>query len=231
MATALLVSPHVAKPSESAPQEDVAAMVDRLLKKLRRSNLTRASSPIASSVATGVAPRPLSSVATGIAPRSVSSLATGVAPRPAPSVVRAAAPRTDWPAIASRPLRHTFTGTRQAGTWGWVGLGVLLGAALTQWPYPRTCGWWIFCYLIAVTIVIVTGMRGALLSWKSRLGLAHAIALATILWGIVLAADEILPRVGYARMSATWQCSALDRADRHLEPVGDLARERAGGVA
>jgi hypothetical protein len=209
----------VAKPDETAPQEDVAAMVDRLLRKLRRGNPTLTRVPTASS-----------SMATGITPRPVSSVAQGVAPRPVSSVVRTVPPRNDWGALPSRSFRHTFTGTRQGAAWGWVGLGVLLGTALTQWPYPRTCGWWLLGYSIAVVIVVVTGMRGALLSWKSRLGLAHAIALGTILWGLVLAAQEILPRVGYARTSATWECAALDRADRPGEPVGHRARDRVGGV-
>ena len=84
---------------------------------------------------------------------------------------------------------------------------MLVGGALTQWPYPRTCGWGLLGYVIAVAIVIVTGVRGALLSWRGRLGPAHVIALVTILWGLVLAAHEVLPRVGYARTPATWRCS------------------------
>jgi len=38
-------------------------------------------------------------------------------------------------------------------------------------------------------------------------GAAHVIALVIMLWGLVLAADEVLPRSGYARYSATWWCA------------------------
>ena len=60
--------------------------------------------------------------------------------------------------------------------------------------------------MIAVGTVVVAGMWGARVSWQSRLGFAHVIALGTILWGLALTGQEVLPRVGYARARAMWRC-------------------------
>jgi len=42
----------------------------------------------------------------------------------------------------------------------------------------------------------------------ARSALAHTLSIALFCWGGVLAAREILPRVGYARTRATWLCPA-----------------------
>ncbi len=121
--------------------------------------------------------------------------------------------------------------TRQAGVWARVGLGILLGIALTQWPYQRGCGWWLLFYLLAVAIGVVTGVWGALFSWRSRLGLAHVAALGTILWGLVLTADGVLPRVGYARTPAAWRCAEPRAAVPTGISVHVLQPRREGPIA
>jgi hypothetical protein len=93
-----------------------------------------------------------------------------------------------------------------AGVWACVGLGVLLGAALPYWPYDRACGTWLILYMVAVGIVLVAGMWGARVSWKSRFGFAHVIAICTIIWGLALTAEQVLPRVGYAKTRLAWRC-------------------------
>jgi hypothetical protein len=90
--------------------------------------------------------------------------------------------------------------------WLCVGLGVLLGIALPYWPYARNCGWGLLFYVFAVGMVVVAGIWGLLISWKSRLGFAHAVALGTMLWGLTLTAQTVLPRVGYTRIPLTWTC-------------------------
>jgi hypothetical protein len=47
-------------------------------------------------------------------------------------------------------------------------------------------------------------------SWRARLAPAHVIALSTILWGLALAAHEILPRTGYIASPARWWCAASE---------------------
>ncbi len=111
--------------------------------------------------------------------------------------------------IGARPLSRTRpiqAAMSPAAVWSGVGLGVLLGAALPQWPYARACGWWLGLYMVAVATVVVAGIWGARLSWKSRLGLAHVIAVCTIIWGLALTAQDVLPRVGYAKARVAWRC-------------------------
>jgi heme A synthase len=99
-----------------------------------------------------------------------------------------------------------------AGVWGRVGLGVVLGSAVTQWAYPRACDWWLLLYFTVVGIAIMTGMWGAVSAWQRRMALAHVVALATIIWGLALGTHEVLPRVGYAKTRAVWRCTALPAA-------------------
>lgn len=110
-------------------------------------------------------------------------------------------PRANLPASGSRPRD-----LGRPGVWVRVGLGVVVAVALTQWPYARACGVGLVVYLLAVATVLVTGLWGAMASWRGRLASAHVIALGTILWGIALAAHEALPRAGYISSSARWGC-------------------------
>ena len=77
----------------------------------------------------------------------------------------------------------------------WVGLGAVYGGAMTYWPYPKTYLWGLVSYLLSLGLVLVTGIWGARLSWEARLGAAHTIALATVLWAITLAAAVTLPLI------------------------------------
>ena len=92
------------------------------------------------------------------------------------------------------------------GTWARVGLGLLVGIGMTQWPYTHGCGLKLIFYLIGVAAVIAAGFWSSVSSWRRRLGVAHVLSQGLIIWGLVLAAREILPRVGYATASATWWC-------------------------
>lgn len=92
------------------------------------------------------------------------------------------------------------------GLWGRLLLGVVLGAVMTQWPYPHRCGLALAGYLSAVTMVVVTGAWIAFSSWRLRSGMPHILALMLLFWGIVLTAERVLPRIGYAAEQATWRC-------------------------
>jgi hypothetical protein len=93
-----------------------------------------------------------------------------------------------------------------AKTWFWVLLAVLLAAALPLWPYGKVCGLQLFFYLGAATLALLAGAAGAVSSWKTRRGLAHLISLVVLVWAGVMAAREVLPRVGYAAETRTWLC-------------------------
>ena len=94
------------------------------------------------------------------------------------------------------------------GTWGRVALGLVIIAAMTQWPYASACGISLLAYLVGVGGVILTGAWSAMLSWKLRISVAHVVSLMIVFWGIVLAAEQILPRVGYAKAEAVWLCTS-----------------------
>ncbi len=91
-------------------------------------------------------------------------------------------------------------------TWLRVGLGLLLAVGITQWPYPSACGLNLAVYLGAIGGVVIAGVWSAVTSWQRRLGWAHTLSLLVALWGLVLLAREVLPRIGYARATAHWFC-------------------------
>ena len=91
-------------------------------------------------------------------------------------------------------------------TWFWVGLAVALAAALVLWPYQKTCGLQLFFFLGAAGITLIAGFLGAINSWAHRRGFAHVLSLLVILWAGIVAARELLPRVGYAKAAQTWTC-------------------------
>jgi len=55
-------------------------------------------------------------------------------------------------------------------------------------------------------MVMLAGGWIAVSSWRLRVGVVHTLALMLLFWGIVLAAEQALPRVGYAAERATWRC-------------------------
>jgi hypothetical protein len=120
------------------------------------------------------------------------------------------APRPPIRAPRSRPTpaRRRTDPTRRnlAALWARVVLGIVLGAMITQWPYPHACGLGLLQYLGAVAMVMVTGTWIAVTSWSRRHAPGHVLALLLILWGIALVTYEILPRVGYASVRWAWQC-------------------------
>lgn len=144
----------------------------------------------------------------------------------APAAPGAAAPRASRaPAVQEgAPRRRSVL-----FTWLRLLLGLALGVAITQWPYVRGCGIPLFGYLVAVAGVIVAGLWSTVSSWRSRSSLAHVLSIALFCWGGVLAAREILPRVGYARTTASWFCPAggstapAAPAGRQPTPGADVA--------
>ena len=99
---------------------------------------------------------------------------------------------------------------RRAGVYTWLrlSLALILGIGMTQWPYTHGCGGSLFAYLGGVTTVIVASCWSMVSSWRSRSVVAHFLSVGLLLWGSALAARELLPRVGYAKQSATWFCTA-----------------------
>ncbi len=92
--------------------------------------------------------------------------------------------------------------------WARVFLASVLGVVITQWPYAHACGWPLIGYLGAITMVLLAGGWIAVASWNQREVVAHILSFILVFWGIVLAAEQLLPRIGYAALSATWRCGA-----------------------
>lgn len=105
------------------------------------------------------------------------------------------------PAAGSDP-----TGAQWLGTWVRVVLGVLIGAGMTQWPYSHGCGLHLLFYGVGVGAALVAGIWSSVSSWKHRLAVAHLLSQLLIVWSLVLAAREVLPRIGYARATGVWMC-------------------------
>jgi hypothetical protein len=101
-------------------------------------------------------------------------------------------------------------GTRTWGAFARLTLAVLLGVAMLFWPYSARCGAGLAAYLGAVAAVVGGGVWSAVWTWRHRTARAHTLSLLLVLWGLVLAALEVLPRVGYAKPDmnhpAIWSC-------------------------
>ncbi len=93
-----------------------------------------------------------------------------------------------WPAIVRLVLSSA------------LGIGVLF------WPYANRCGAGLAAYLAVVAVVVASGVWSAVWTWKHQTGRAHALSLLLIVWGLVLASAEILPRAGYAKQTLPWSC-------------------------
>jgi hypothetical protein len=92
-------------------------------------------------------------------------------------------------------------------------LALALAIGIVFWPhdtYSIACGVNLFLYLGASVLITGTGMWSAIWSWRHRAGGAHILSLAIMMWGLVVGASEVLPRIGYAATPGdsppTWLC-------------------------
>lgn len=124
------------------------------------------------------------------------------------------------PAGSASPVAAKATSAARpaVGTWaGWLKVTIAVAAAvgLMFWPWPPglRCGTPLMGYTLATAGVTLLGIWSALGTWRHRLGLAHAASLLVVVWGVVLGAREVLPRVGYAiptlERGAGWTCDAV----------------------
>jgi hypothetical protein len=125
-----------------------------------------------------------------------------------------------YPATTSSPAGITVRGTLpSAGAastrdrialWSRVALVATLGILMQTWPYAHACGLSLLGYTCAVVTLMIGAAWVAMASWKQRSGPAHLVALILFFWGIVLAAEQLLPRIGYGSPRATWQCTSAN---------------------
>jgi hypothetical protein len=100
-------------------------------------------------------------------------------------------------------------------TWGAflrLALATALGVGILFWPYPNRCGLGLAGYLIAISAIVAGGLWSSIWTWRHRTARAHTLSLLLVLWGLVLGAIELMPRVGYAKPDpsrpAGWSCVA-----------------------
>ena len=121
--------------------------------------------------------------------------------------VPAKAPAAPGRAAAIDPPRTT-TGF---GVFARLALAVALGIGIVFWPYAARCGVGLAAYLGAVSALIVGGVWSSIWTWRHRSSRAHILSLLLVLWGLVLGATDVLPRVGYAIPTAAhpagWACA------------------------
>ena len=100
--------------------------------------------------------------------------------------------------------------TSTLGVMARLSLAVILAIAMLFWPYDTRCGAGLFGYLGATALVASAGVWTAGWTWRHRSARGHVVSLLLMLWGVALAAAEVLPRVGYAAPTAerpaTWMC-------------------------
>ena len=117
------------------------------------------------------------------------------------------------PAKATPTASAPAPATRKTSTLGVMArleLAIALGVAIMFWPYSTKCGLGLFGYLAASVVVIVAGGWSAIWTWRHRSASGHVLSLLLILWGALLAAQQVLPRIGYAKPDAAhpavWMC-------------------------
>lgn len=111
-------------------------------------------------------------------------------------------------AAAAAPAAPAVRRRDRAATWLWLVLGLTLAVALPLWPYAASCGAGLFGYLGVIAVLVLSAVLALRASWRARQGKANAVAVLLLIWGLTLAAMAVLPRIGYARASATWMCPA-----------------------
>lgn len=100
--------------------------------------------------------------------------------------------------------------TSTLGVFARLSLAVALGVGIAFWPYAARCGVGLAAYLAAVATLITAGVWSSVWTWRHRAAKGHTLALLLVLWGMVLGAIEVLPRVGYSVPTAShphdWTC-------------------------
>jgi hypothetical protein len=122
------------------------------------------------------------------------------------------APPKGAPAGARAEVAAERESTRTWGAFLRLALATALGVGILFWPYPKQCGVELGGYLAAVAAVTTGGLWSSVWTWRHRTSRAHVLSLLLVVWGLLLGAMEVLPRVGYARADAArpvgWSCRA-----------------------
>lgn len=111
------------------------------------------------------------------------------------------------PAKGAPPAAREAVAAERASTRTWpafvrLALASALAVGVLFWPYSSECGAGLAGYLAAVGAVALGGAWSSVWTWRHRTARAHVLSLVLVVYGLVLGAIEVLPRVGYARAEA-----------------------------
>jgi hypothetical protein len=122
-----------------------------------------------------------------------------------------AAPKSAPPAAKAEVVAERAT-TRTWGAFLRLALATALGVGILFWPYAHRCGVGAAAYIAATAAIVAGGLWSSVWTWRHRTARAHVLSLLLVVWGLVLGAIELLPRVGYAKPDparpAGWTCQA-----------------------
>jgi hypothetical protein len=126
-----------------------------------------------------------------------------------PAAVKGAPPAAKAAVVAERASTRTWPAFLRLALASALGVGILF------WPYGSRCGAGLAGYMAAIAAVTLGGLWSSVWTWRHRTSRAHVLSLLLVVWGLVLAAVEVLPRTGYAKVDAArpgWACSAAPSA-------------------
>jgi hypothetical protein len=116
------------------------------------------------------------------------------------------------PPAAKAQVAAERAATRTWGAFLRLALATALGVGILFWPYSHRCGLGAAAYIAAITAVAAGGLWSSVWTWRHRTARAHVLSLLLVVWGVVLGAIELLPRVGYAKADPLrptgWTCAA-----------------------
>lgn len=96
--------------------------------------------------------------------------------------------------------------------WAQLTVAIAAGVGLWFWPWTTRCGLNAVSFTAATGGVTLLGLWSAVGSWRHRQSYAHVLSFAVMIWGLVLGAREVLPRMGYAIPTydrpGGWACEA-----------------------
>ena len=113
---------------------------------------------------------------------------------------------------ASAALAAPARSPRSWVAWVQLTVAIAAGVGLWFWPWATRCGLNALSFTAATGAVTALGLWSAVGSWRHRQGIAHILSFVVMIWGLVLGAREVLPRMGYAiptlARPAGWSCDA-----------------------
>jgi hypothetical protein len=109
------------------------------------------------------------------------------------------APSKNAPPAAKAAVAQERAATRTWPAFLRLGLATAVAVGILFWPYPSRCGLGLAGYAVAIAAVTLGGLWSSVWTWRHRTARAHVLSLLLVVWGLVLATTEVLPRIGYAK--------------------------------